>query len=142
MTGHGRVAFTSEERAVLREFLARGGLLFADDNYGLAESFRAEIDTLFPGRPLRPLPADHPVFRSHYRFTRGPPKIHKHDGGPATAYGVELDGRLAVLFTHESDLGNGWEDPDVHGDPPALREQALRMGVNVFAWFLEGARAR
>jgi hypothetical protein len=142
MTGHGRAAFTEEERRALREFLARGGLLFADDNYGLAESFRAEMDTLFPRHPLRPLPAAHPVFHSRHRFPQGLPKIHQHDGKPATAYGIELDGRIAVLFTHESDLGNGWEDPGVHNTPPALREQALRMGVNVFAWFLEGARAR
>lgn len=142
MTGHGRVAFTDEERRALREFLARGGLLFADDNYGLAESFRAEMDSLYPGKTLRPLPATHPIFTSRHRFPKGLPKIHAHDGKAATAYGLELDGRIAVLFTHESDLGNGWEDPEVHGDPPALREQALRMGVNVFAWFLEGARAR
>lgn len=142
MTGHGRVSFTEEERRALRLFLARGGLLFADDNYGLAESFRAEMDTLFPRHPLRPLPPSHPVFRSHHVMPRGLPKVHQHDGAPATAYGIERDGRLVVLFTHEADLGNGWEDPAVHDVPPAVREQALRMGVNVFAWFLEGARAR
>ena len=142
MTGHGRVSFAPEERTALRAFLSRGGLLFADDNYGLAESFRAELDTLFPGRPLRPLPATHPVFRSHHRFPRGLPKIHEHDGKPPAAYGIELDGRIVVLFTHEADLGNGWEDPAVHDVPPAAREAALRMGVNVYAWFLQGAPAR
>ena len=142
MTGHGRVSFSEEERVALRDYLARGGLLFADDNYGLAESFRAEMDTLFPRHPLRPLPSGHPVFCSHYRFPAGLPKIHQHDGKPATAYGIELDGRIAVLFTYESDLGNGWEDAEVHGDPPALHESALRMGVNIFSWFFEGARAR
>jgi hypothetical protein len=142
MTGHGRVAFTDEERKVLREFLRRGGLLFADDNYGLAESFRAEMKTLFPEHPLRPLPATHPMFSSHFKFPRGLPKIHEHDGLPATAYGIELDGRIAVLFTYQCDLGNGWEDHEVYNDPLELHEQALRMGVNVFAWFLEGARAR
>ena len=150
MTGHGKVSFTEEERSALRVYLGRGGLLFADDNYGLAESFRAEMDTLFPRRALRALPASHPIFRSHYRFPDGLPKVHQHDGKAATAYGIEIDGpggstkgpRIAVLFTTESDLGNGWEDPDVHKDPPAVREQALRMGVNVFAWFLEGAKAK
>ncbi len=142
MTGHGRVAFSAEERRALRAFLARGGLLFADDNYGLAESFRAEMEALFPQRPLTPLPASHPVFRSHHAFHRGLPKIHEHDGKPPVAYGIELDGRIVVLFTHETDLGNGWEDPSIHSLPPELREQALRMGVNVYAWFLQGARAR
>ena len=148
MTGHGKVAFSEEERRALREYLTRGGLLFADDNYGLAESFRAEMDTLFPRRALKALPATHPVFNSHFHFPRGLPKVHQHDGKTATAYGIELDGppgkegkRLAVLFTYESDLGNGWEDSDVHKDPGEVREEALRMGVNIFAWFLEGAKA-
>src|SRR5690606_3584741 len=98
MTGHGRVALSPEERRALREFLLRGGLLFADDNYGLAESFRAEMDSLFPGRALRPLPVSHPVFSSHHRLPKGLPKIHQHDGKAATAYGIEVDERLVVLF--------------------------------------------
>ncbi len=142
MTGHGNFAFTEEERPVIREFLRRGGLLFADDNYGLAESFRAEMKILFPQRPLRPLPAARSIFHSHFNFPRGLPKIHQHDGKPATAYGIEIDGRIAVLFTYECDLGNGWEDHEVYNDPIASHEQALRMGVNIFAWFLEGARAK
>ena len=143
MTGHGRMEFTPEERVVIREFLRRGGLLFADDNYGLAESFREEMQMLFPQRPLRPLTVKNPMFRSQYRFPNGLPKIHQHDGKPATAYGIELDGRIAVLFTYECDLGNGWEDVGTYPeDPPELHEQALRMGVNIFSWFLQGARAR
>jgi len=142
MTGHGRVVFSEEERRALQEYLRRGGLLFADDNYGLADSFREEMKALFPKRPLSLIGPNHPIFKSHYRFPRGLPKIHLHDGKPAAAYGIELDGRIAVLFTHECDLGNGWEDPAVHNDPPEKRQEALRMGVNVFAWFFEGARAR
>ena len=142
MTGHGTVAFSEEERKALREFLRRGGLLFADDNYGLAESFRAEMQALYPNRSLRVIPVTSPIFYSHYRFPKGLPKIHYHDGLPATAYGIEIDGRIVVLFTYQCDLGNGWEDYEVYRDPPRLHEAALRMGVNVFAWFLAGARAR
>ncbi len=142
MTGHGRVAFTEEERRVLREFLRRGGLLFADDNYGLAESFRIEMKALFPHRPLRVIPITNPIFNSHYHFPKGLPKIHYHDGLPATAYGIEMGGRIVVLFTYQCDLGNGWEDHEVYNDPLPLHEAALRMGVNVFAWFFAGARAR
>ena len=143
MTGHGRMEFSPEERQALKDFLRRGGLLFADDNYGLAESFREEMKTLYPQRPLNPLSERHPIFQSHYHFPHGLPKIHQHDGKPATAYGIEMDGRIAVLFTYECDLGNGWEDVGTYPDDPAeLHEQALRMGVNVFAWFLQGARAR
>lgn len=139
MTGHGNVAFSEEERRALREYLLRGGLLFADDNYGLDSSFRREMKALFPNHPLRPLGSRHPVFSSHYRFPGGLPKIHQHDGKRATAYGIEVEGRTLVFYSYESDLGNGWEDPEVHKDPPQVREQALRMGVNVIAWFLQGA---
>lgn len=141
MTGHGNVAFSEEERKALREYLLRGGLLFADDNYGMDTSFRREMKLLFPNHALAPLGRKHPVFASRYRFPDGMPKIHQHDGRPAAAYGIAVDGRTVVFYSHESDLGNGWEDPEVHKDPPEAREAALRMGVNVVAWFLQGAPA-
>lgn len=141
MTGHGNVAFSGEERKALREYLLRGGLLFADDNYGMDTSFRREMKLLFPNHVLSPLGRNHPVFSSHHRFTDGLPKVHQHDGKPAAAYGIAVDGRTVVFYSYESDLGNGWEDPDVHKDPPEAREAALRMGVNVVAWFLQGAPA-
>lgn len=139
MTGHGNAAFSEEERKILREYLLRGGLLFADDNYGLDTSFRREMKILFPNHPLAALGNRHPVFSAHYRFPDGLPKVHQHDGKRATAYGIAVDGRTVVFYSYESDLGNGWEDPDVHKDPPEAREAALRMGVNVVAWFLQGA---
>jgi hypothetical protein len=139
MTGHGNVAFSEEERKVLREYLMRGGLLFADDNYGMDSSFRREMKILFPNHPLSALSSRHPVFSSHHRFPDGLPKVHQHDGKRATAYGITVEGRTVVFYSHEGDLGNGWEDPEVHKDPPEIREAALRMGVNVVAWFLQGA---
>jgi hypothetical protein len=39
-----------------------------------------------------------------------------------------------VFYSYQSDLGDGWEDPDVHNDTPAVREAALRMGVNLFGY--------
>lgn len=139
MTGHGNVAFSEEERKVLREYLLRGGLLFADDNYGMDTSFRREMKVLFPNHPMAPMGLRHPVFNSHYHFPEGLPKIHQHDGKPATAYGIEVEGRTLVFYSYESDLGNGWEDPETYKDPIEMHEAALRMGVNVVAWFLQGA---
>lgn len=136
MTGHGNVAFTEPERDALREYLESGGFLHADDNYGMDESFRREMALLYPDRPLVELPADHPVFHAFYEFPEGIPKIHEHDGEAPQAFGIFHDGRLVVLYTYETDLGNGWEDPDVHGNPPDLREAALRMGVNLFVYAL------
>lgn len=139
MTGHGNVAFAEEERRSLREYLLRGGLLFADDNYGMDTSFRREMKLLFPNHALTPLDASHPVYSAHWKFPAGMPKIHQHDGKRATGWAIAVEGKGVVFYSHESDLGNGWEDPDVHKDPPAQREAALRMGVNVVAWYLQGA---
>jgi hypothetical protein len=136
MTGHGNVAFNEQERAALRSYLETGGFLHADDNYGLDEAFRREMTALFPDRPLVEVPPDHPIFHVFYEFPEGLPKIHEHDGEPPEAWGIFHEGRLAVFYSHESDLGNGWEDPEVHNDPPELREQAIRMGVNLFVYAL------
>ncbi len=134
LTGHGNIKLTEAEVARLREYVMRGGFLHADDNYGLDPSFRREIARVFPDRPLVDVPLSHPIYHVVYDFPRGLPKIHEHDGKPARGYGIFLGDRLAVYYSHESDLGNGWEDPEVHKDPPELHEQALRMGVNLFVY--------
>ncbi|HVE77769.1 MAG TPA: DUF4159 domain-containing protein [Gemmatimonadaceae bacterium] len=134
MTGHGNVKLSDAEVARLREYLRRGGFLHADDNYGLDPSFRREIARVFPDRPLVDVPLSHPIYHLVYTMPKGLPKIHEHDGKPARGYGIFLGDRLAVYYSHESDLGNGWEDPAVHKDPPELHEQALRMGVNLFVY--------
>ena len=134
MTGHGNVLFTDEEVLVLRRYLENGGFLHADDNYGMDESFRREIARVFPERPLVEVPVDHPVYSVVYAFPEGVPKIHEHDGKPAQGFGIFLDQRLAVYYSYESDLGDGWEDPEVHADPEDTREAALRMGVNLFVY--------
>ena len=134
ITGHGNIRFSDEEVARLREYLVSGGFLHVDDNYGLDESFRREIARVFPDRELIELPASHPVYHAYYEFPEGLPKIHEHDGKPARGYGIFIGDRLAVFYSHESDLGNGWEDPSVHKDPPELHEAALRMGVNLFVY--------
>ena len=134
VTGHGNIAFTGEEVARLREYLARGGFLHVDDNYGLDASFRREIARVYPDRPLVDVPLSHPIYHVVYDLPNGLPKIHEHDGKPARGYGIFLGDRLAVFYSSESDLGNGWEDPAVYGDAPALHEAALRMGVNLFVY--------
>lgn len=136
MTGHGNVAFTPAERAALREYLLGGGFLHADDNYGLNESFRREIALIFPDARLTEIPPSHPVFHTFYDFPEGLPKIHEHDGKPPQAFGIFHGGRMVVFYSYESDLGDGWEDEGVHDDPPEIREQAMRMGVNLFLYVM------
>ena len=135
LTGHGTIRLSDDEVVRLRDYLLRGGFLHADDNYGLDESFRREMARVFPDRPLVEVPTSHPIYHLVYDFPKGLPKIHEHDGKPPRGYGIFVGGRLAVYYTHESDLGNGWEDVGTHpNDPPALHEQALRMGVNLFVY--------
>jgi hypothetical protein len=134
MTGHGNVHWSDQDLAVLRRYLQQGGFLHADDNYGMDVSIRRELARLFPDHPLVEVPLDHPIYHLVYDFPRGIPKIHVHDNKPAQGFGIFLDGRLAVYYSYQSDLGDGWEDPEVHHDPPAKHEAALRMGVNLFAY--------
>ena len=134
VTGHGNIKLSDAEVRRLREYLARGGFLHVDDNYGLDASFRREIARVYPDRPLVDVPLSHPVYHIVYDFPKGIPKIHEHDAKPARGYGIFLGDRLAVYYSYESDLGNGWEDATVYHDPPELHEAALRMGVNLFVY--------
>ena len=134
MTGHGNVHFSDQDLERLRRYLRQGGFLHADDNYGMDQSIRRELARLFPDHPLVEVPLNHPIYHLIYDFPKGVPKIHLHDGKPAQGFGIFLDGRLAVYYTYQSDLGDGWEDFEVHHDPPEKHEAALRMGVNLFAY--------
>jgi hypothetical protein len=134
MTGHGNVRWSDQDLRVLRRYLEQGGFLHADDNYGMDASIRRELGRLFPDLSLTEVPLDHPIYNIVYRFPKGIPKIHHHDGKPAQGFGIFLNGRLAVYYSYQSDLGDGWEDPQVHDDPPEKRESALRMGVNLFSY--------
>lgn len=135
MSGHGRVALSAAQAQALRRFLDAGGFLWADDNYGLDASFRDMVAQVYPDGRLQPLPSSHPIYHAFYDLP-GLPKIHEHDGDPAQGFGVEDRGRLVVFYTWSSDIGDGLEDPEVHGDPPAVREAAARMAVNVLMYAL------
>ena len=134
MTGHGNVHWSDPDLATLRRYLQQGGFLHVDDNYGMDASIRRELARLFPDHPLVEVPLEHPIYHLVYEFPRGMPKIHAHDGKPAQGFGIFLDGRLVAYYSYQSDLGDGWEDPQVHQDPADKREAALRMGVNLFAY--------
>jgi len=134
MTGHGNVHWSDSDLRTLRRYLEQGGFLHVDDNYGMDASIRGELARLFPDHPLVEVPLSHPIYHLVYDFPRGIPKIHEHDGKPAQGFGIFLDGRLVVYYSYQSDLGDGWEDPDVHHDPPEKHEAALRMGVNLYAY--------
>src|SRR5690606_10253145 len=134
MTGHGNVFFSEEAQENLRNYLFSGGFLHIDDNYGMDQYIRPELEKMFPGKELTELPAEHPIFSSAFVFEKGVPKIHEHDLKRPQAFGIFHEGRLIILYTYESDLGDGWEDPEVHNDPENVREKALKMGANIIKY--------
>lgn len=136
LTGHGNITFSDEEATRLRRYLEHGGFLYADDDYGMDTFFRREIKKVFPGKELVELPFEYGLFHCHFDFPEGLPKIHKHNGGPAQAFGIFHEGRLVVLYTFETNISDGWASPEVHGDPPEIREAALKMGTNIVVWVL------
>ena len=133
LTGHGTVRATPDEIEALRAHLEAGGFLYADDNYGMDRSFRRFVKQLFPEKDLEELPSSHPIYHAYYDLP-GLPKIHEHDGKSPQGFGITLDGRLALFYSYESDIGDGLEDPRVHNDPPEKRELAIRMAVNILMY--------
>lgn len=137
MTGHGNVVFNDTEIKNLRDYMTSGGFLHVDDNYGMDEYIRREIKRIFPNNPLTEIPASHPIFQKPNPFPAGIPKIHEHEGKRPQAFGIFIEGRLALLYTYETDLGDGWEDAEVHNDPPEVREKALKMGANIINYIFK-----
>ena len=135
LTGHGNIRLSDSEVRRLRRYLENGGFLIANDDYGLDKAFRREIDRVFPDKELVELPPSFGLFRKPFTFD-GLPKIHEHDGKRPQAFGIFHEGRLVLVYLYESDIGDGWDDPDVHGNPPEKRETALRFGTNIVLWAL------
>ncbi len=139
MTGHGNVVFNQQEAENLRQYLIGGGFLHISDNYGMDEFIRPQLKFVFPELELIELPYGHGIYHQKYKFPQGLPKIHEHDGKPAQGFGLFWEGRLVVYYDLETDLGDGWEDPDVHGNSEATRTKALQMGANIVSYAFSGA---
>jgi hypothetical protein len=138
LTGHGNVVFSESEAYNLRMYLLSGGFLHIDDNYGLDPFIRIAMKTVFPELDFIEIPYDHPIFHQQYDFDSGLPKVHEHDKKPAQGFGLIWEGRLICFYSYESDLGDGWEDEDVHKDSYELRLAALRMGANIVKFAFAG----
>ncbi|MDR3611828.1 MAG: DUF4159 domain-containing protein [Ignavibacteriaceae bacterium] len=136
LTGHGNIVFTEDEIVRLRKYLEGGGFLYIDDDYGLDKFIRREMKRVYPDKDFIELPFNHKLYHIVYDFPTGPPKTHEHDGKPPQGFGIFIDKRLAVYYTYESNPSDGWDDPEVHGDPPDKREEALRFGTNLVIYAL------
>ncbi|MFA6805928.1 MAG: DUF4159 domain-containing protein [Bacteroidales bacterium] len=131
LTGHGNVVFSDQETKNLRNYLLGGGFLHIDDNYGLRKFIEPQMKKVFPELEFVEIPFNHPIYHQKYQFPNGLPKIHEHDGKPPKGYGLFWEGRLICFFSYETDLGDGWEDEEVHNDSPQSRLKALQMGANL-----------
>ena len=136
LTGHGNINFTKEEAKRLRIYLENGGFLYIDDDYGLDKYVRKEMKKVFPDKDFVELPFNHEIYHCHFDFSNGLPKIHEHDGKPPQGFGIFVNGRLCVFYTYETNISDGWVDPDVHHDSPEIRELALKMGTNIIVYAL------
>lgn len=136
LTGHGNIEFNRTESDNLRNYVLSGGFLLMDDNYGMNQFAKREIKRIFPDYELKEIPFNHPVFKQHFAFNSGLPKVHEHDNKPPQAFGIFVDGRLALMLTLESDLGDGWENREVHNDPEEVRLKALQMGANIVMYVI------
>ena len=134
MTGHGNVVFSNQEAENMRNYLIAGGFLHIDDNYGLDQFIRLEMKKVFPELEFIELPLDHPVYQQKFKFEKGLPKIHEHDGKSPQGFALIYEGKMVCYYSYESDLGNGWEDQRIHNDPQSVRLQALRMGANLISY--------
>ena len=131
MTGHGNVTFSNEEAKNLRNYLLAGGFLHIDDNYGMNLFIRREMKKVFPEHDFVEIPFNHPIYHQKFQFNKGLPKVHEHDNKPPQGFGIIHEGKLVCFFSFECDLGNGWEDQIIYGDPENVRQEALRMGANL-----------
>lgn len=138
MTGHGNVVFSDPEAENLRNYLMAGGFLHIDDNYGMDPYIRVALKKVFPEQELVELPFEHPIYRQKFTFKNGLPKVHEHNGKSPQGFGLFWEGRLVCFYSFECDLGDGWEDPQVHKDPEEVRLQALRMGANLVQYAFSG----
>ena len=138
MTGHGNVVFNNQEAENLRKYLIAGGFLHIDDNYGMDKFIRPQLKKVFPNLDLIELPFDHPIYHQSYTFNKGLPKIHLHDNKPAQGFGLIYEGRLVCFYSVECDLGDGWEDQEVHNDSDEVRNKALKMGMNIVQYAFMG----
>jgi hypothetical protein len=136
LTGHGNIALNSAEARNLREYLQNGGFLYVDDDYGLDAYIRKAMKQVFPNEDFIELPFTHPIYDQVYKYDKGLPKIHEHDGKPPQGFGIFYEGRLVVFYTYESNLADGWTDAEVHNDPEPLRQKALQMGANILIYAL------
>jgi hypothetical protein len=145
----GQMVFSDQEAARLREYLLRGGFLHLDDFWGLSQLENAvtEIRKVFPDRELVPIPLSHPIFHSFFDIPeiiqtpnqsqgcRGGRTWEQQDDTDPRVFGISDDnGRLMVVMTYNTDIGDAWEFMDLACYPQKYTGYALRIGLNFMTY--------
>ena len=95
------------------------------------QQLRKELIKVFPDKKLEEISKNHPLFNKPFSFPTGLPKIHEHNRNRPQAFAIYVEERIVLLYTYESDLGDGWENSEIHNDPQEIRLKALQMGANI-----------
>jgi len=133
---------TAREKMNLREYMLRGGFLYAEDcvngnfAHGRPEGnwdfffqrMRDVLREIMPEATVERLPLDHPIFGCYYRFTDGQPHMQ---GQPHGGWGVTLKGRL-LAYLSPSDAHCGWVSTQWFGRRKS--EEAIKIGINVYLY--------
>jgi hypothetical protein len=141
LSGHEAFEFTADQRSAIANYLLDGGTILADSCCGRAEfarSFRTEMKTTFPKRPMDRLELDHPVFRAFHKyesvnFRTFKGKTKSDTVGPPDLYGINLGCRAAVIFS-PWDLSCGWDEHTHEHGNRLLPGDAIRMGINLVSY--------
>lgn len=140
LTGHGTISVNQAEASNLREYLNNGGFLYVDDDYGLDDNFREMLEQVYPNEELVELPFEHAIYHQVYDFPEGLPKVHEHDNKPPQGFAIFREGKMVAFYSYESNLADGWANPEVHNNPEPLRQKALQMGTNILVYALVSGR--
>lgn len=137
LSGEGAFKLTDAERANLKQYLENGGFLLASagcSSKPWADSFTAEMKRLMPSRTMVKLPPENAIFHTVYDVRESHYKSGK-DRFP-DLFGVEIDGRVAVIFSPDglNDTGNAGKDCCCCGGDEV--KAAKQINVNVLAYAL------
>jgi len=145
----GFLRLNDVEAEALREWLLRGGFLLVDDFHGILEweKFMIQIRKVFPERPVKQIPSDHPVFHCYYDFDKYPQvpglgsiingRNYEKGGKVPQCRGIfDEQGRLMVLINHNVDLGDSWEHAGDYRYPRDLSLLGYQLGINYVVYAL------
>lgn len=142
LSGHKLVQFNQQERANFKKYVENGGFVFVDDcNHDIdglfAKSFEAQMSSLFGPAALKKIPNSHEIYRSFFKFEKGPPttSFELNGWGDDLVHdylkAIEINGRIAVLYSNK-DYGCEW-DYDFR-NKRFYAEDNTKFGVNIILY--------